>query len=362
MHKQLIYISFITLIMVTVLGCSLEVEPSTVERFRVTDSLVQKLLIDTVQEANGQSELTFSAKIIANEDRQALIYPMVSGSVKTVSVRIGDYVNKGQLLASLASAEMAGFEKDVIAASAELSVAKRNVENVRQLFNSGLASSKELEEAQHDFLVKEAEVKRTASVLKLNGGSRSGNYAIKSPISGYIVEKHINSNMQLRPDNDNPIFAIADLSNVSALINIYESDIQKIKEGDDVQVTLLSYPDRTFTGKINKIYNLLDVESKVINARVSIANPDLILKPGMLATAKIQSKSNNNLPVVKSRGIIFDEDRNYVLALDSSSKVTIKEVQISRKTAGLAYISKGLEAGERIIASKQVFIYESLKN
>jgi cobalt-zinc-cadmium efflux system membrane fusion protein len=362
MYKQIIYISFTMLIMATALGCSPAVEPSTVERFRVTDSLIKKLLIDTVQQANAQSELSFSAKIIANEDQQALIYPMVSGTVTTVPVRIGDYVKKGQLLASLSSAEMAGFEKDLVSARADLSISKRNVENLRQLYNSGLASSKELEEAQHDFSVKEAELKRTASVLKLNGGSRSGNYAITSPISGYIVEKRVNSNMQLRPDNDNPIFAIADLSKVSALINIYESDIPKIKEGDDVQLTLLSYPDRAFTGKINKIYNLLDAESKVINARVSIENPDLILKPGMLATARINSRSNIDLPVVRSRGIIFDDNRNYVLTLDSASNVKVKEVQISRKTAGLAYISKGLDAGERIIASKQVFIYESLKN
>jgi cobalt-zinc-cadmium efflux system membrane fusion protein len=359
MHKHLTYL---IVVIVTAMGCSPAVEPSEPAKFSVTDSLIRKLQIDTVQQANAHAELSFSAKIIADEERQALIYPMVSGTVKQVSVKFGDYIKKGQLLASISSVEMVGFEKDLIAATADLTVAKRNVDNVRQLFNSGLASSKELEEAEQDRQVKEAELKRTAAVLRLNGGSRSGSYAINSPISGYIVDKQINSNMQLRPDNDNPIFSVADLSTVSALINIYESDIPKIQAGDEVQVTLLSYPDRAFTGKINKIYNLLDADSKVIHARVSIANPDLTLKPGMLATAKIQSRSNINLPVVKSRGIIFDENHHYVITVDAASKVKIKEVEISRKTAGLAYISKGLEAGERIIASKQVFIYESLKN
>jgi len=362
MHKYISNITFTLLVLLGIQGCSPTVEPSTVERFQITDSLIKRLNIDTVQQANAHAELSFSAKIIAEEERQALIYPMVSGAVKTVSVKIGDYVKKGQVLASLTSAEMAGFEKDAIAADAELLVARRNVENLSQLFSSGLASSKELNEAQQDLLVKEAELKRTNSVLKLNGGSRSGNYAVTTPISGYIVEKQITSNMQLRPDNDNPIFSVADLSTVSAMINIYESDIPKIQMGDEVQISLLAYPDRVFTGKINKIYNLLDAESKVINARVSIANPNLILKPGMLATAKIQSRSNINLPVVRSRGIIFDDNRSYVLTVDAASKVKIKEVEISRKTAGLAYIGKGLEAGERIIASKQVFIYESLKN
>jgi cobalt-zinc-cadmium efflux system membrane fusion protein len=230
------------------------------------------------------------------------------------------------------------------------------------LYSSGLASARAVEEAKNDFLVKQAEDKRARSILKLNGGNSSGKYSILSPISGFIVEKNISSNMQLRVDNNQHLFAIADLSSVTAMVNIYESDIARIKEGDEVKVSILSYPDQTFTGLINKVYNTLDKDSKVMNAKVSISNPKLLLKPGMLATVKIQSKSGTNLPEVTSRGIIFDEDRNYVLKLTASNKIKIQQVEISRKSADKAYISKGLEAGDRIIASKQVFIYESLKN
>jgi cobalt-zinc-cadmium efflux system membrane fusion protein len=168
--------------------------------------------------------------------------------------------------------------------------------------------------------------------------------------------------MQLRADNDNSLFTIADLSSVSAIVNIYESDIPRISEGDEVKISILSYPDRQFFGKINKIYNVLDGESKVMNARVSIANPQFTLKPGMLATVSISARSGIDLPVVNSRGIIFDENRNYVLTLSADNKVQIKEVEVNRKANGKTYISKGLNAGDRIIASKQVFLYETLKD
>lgn len=362
MHIRVSYISYLCLMIFVAIGCSPNVEPITAKRFEVSDSLIKRLLIDTVQQANANVELSFSAKIMASEDKQANIYPMVSGLVKNVSVMVGDRVAKGQQLASLESAEMSAYEKDVVAADAALANARRSLEQTEKLYGSELASGKELEEAKNDFLVKTAELNNAKAVLKLNGGDSGGAYSIVSPISGFIIEKNVNSNMQLRPDNDQVLFAIADLSTVVALINIYESDIPNIKEGDEVQIALLSYPDRTFSGKINKILNVLDNDSKVMNAKVSISNPELILKPGMLATARIQSRSSINLPVVSSRGIIFDDNKNHVLVLDEAGKVKIQAVEISRKTAGKAYISKGLNPGQRIIASKQVFIYENLKN
>ena len=362
MHKRLTYIGFLSLMLFELVSCSSAVEPTAAERFEVNDSLLKRLLIDTVQQANTAAELSFSAKIVPNEDSRAAIYPMVSGTVQKVSVMVGDYVKKGQPLASIISPEMAGYEKDVVAAEAELATSRRGLNQTESLYNSGLSSGKELEEAKNDVRVKQAELARAKSILSLNGGNSSGWYMIASPIAGVIVEKNINSNMQLRPDNDQVIFTVADLSHVSALINIYESDIPNIAEGDEVRITLLSYPDRIFSGKIDKIFSVLDADSKVIHARVTLSNPDQILKPGMLATAKIQSRSGVYLPVVSSRGIIFDDNRNYVLVVDSAQNVKIQEVKISRQNAGKAYIAAGLGAGDRIIASKQVFIYESLKN
>lgn len=336
--------------------------PLVAEKFSIGDSLISKLLIDTVQAPNNKTDLSFSAKITANEERKADVFPMLSGSVTNVPVRLGDHVNKGQLLAVMASSDMAGLDKEAISSSAELRNAERAVKQAQQLFNSGLSSARELEEAKNEYLVKQAEDRRAQKTLKLNGGSANGNYTVKAPLSGFIIDKNVYANMQVRPDNDKSLFTIADLSNVWAMVNIYESDISRIKEGDLVSVSLLSYPEEEFKGKIDKIYNMIDNESRVMNARVSIPNPGYKLKPGMMSTVKISASSGSNLPVVNSRGIIFDEDKNYVLVLDSNNKPKIQQVEVGRKTADKTYISKGLNAGDRIIASKQVFLYESLKN
>lgn len=343
-------------------SCNSSKEAPVSEKFAVTDSLINRLLIDTVQQANNRTDLSFSAKITANEERKAEIFPMLSGTVRSVAVRLGDKVTSGQVLAIMGSAEMAGFDKEVISAAAELRNAERQVKQAEELYKSGLSSARELEEAKNDFLIKQAENKRALATLKLNGGNNSGNYTVKSPLSGFIIEKNVTANMQVRPDNDNNLFTVADLSKVWAMVNIYESDISRVKEGDEVQLSILSYPEKTFKGKIEKIYNLIDNESKVMKARVIVPNPGYLLKPGMMATVLVAAKSGIDLPVVNARGIVFDENKNYVLVIEGANKVRIQEVEIGRKTADKAYISKGLKAGDRVIASKQVFLYESLKN
>ncbi|WP_316806750.1 efflux RND transporter periplasmic adaptor subunit [Pedobacter agri] len=343
------------------IGCSNNKVETPTEKFSITDSLLSRLIIDTVQQANGKADIIFSAKISANEDRKSELFPMVSGSVNRVNVRLGDQVQAGQTLATVNSAEMAGFDKEVIAANAELKTADRILKQAEQLFESGLSSARELEEAKNEYQIKKAELKRANSVLKINGGSSTGLYAIKSPLNGFVIEKNVNDNMQLRGDNDKSLFTVADLSNVWAMINIYESDISRVKPGDEVNLSTLSYPEQIFKGRIDKIYNLIDQDSKVMNARVVISNPDFLLKPGMLGTVKVSASSGVNLPVVNARAVIFDENKNYVLLLDKNNKVRIQEIEIGRKTADGIFISKGVEAGDRVIASKQVFLFENLK-
>jgi len=356
-YKNTIFIAATGLI----LGCSEHKTAAPAEKFAITDSLINRLLIDTVQQANSKTELMFSAKVTANEERRSELFPMVSGTVNRVGVRLGDQVSQGQTLATVTSSEMAGFDKEVIAANAELKNAERAAKQAEQLFQSGLSSAKELEEAKNDYQIKKAEAKRANAVLKLNGGSSTGLYAIKSPISGFVIEKNVTENMQLRGDNDKSLFTIADLSNIWAMINIYESDISRVKAGDEVILSTLSYPDQVFKGKIEKLYNQVDQESKVMNARVVIPNPGFLLKPGMLGTVKVSANSAVDLPVLNSRAVIFDENKNYVLVLGQNHKVRIQEIEIGRKTADKTYISKGVQAGDRIIASKQVFLFESLK-
>ena len=92
----------------------------------------------------------------------------------------------------------------------------------------------------------------------------SGNayYQLKSPVSGFIVEKQISRDMQLRPDQSEELFTISGLSDVWVMADVYESDISKVSEDASVRISTLAYPDKMFVGTIDKVYHLLNSESK----------------------------------------------------------------------------------------------------
>jgi cobalt-zinc-cadmium efflux system membrane fusion protein len=289
------------------------------------------------------------------------VFPMVSGIVEDVRVQLGDVVQKGQTLAIMRSAEMAGFTKDYISAQADLRNTRRIYESTEDMYKGGLASKNDLEQAKSDYEKAEAENKRAGTVVGINTSNGQG-YEIKAPISGFVVQKNVNSNTQIRADNGQNLFTIADLSIVYLLINVYESDIANVKVGDPVKITTLSYPDKVFDGKIDKIDNILDPDTKVIHARVKIQNPGNLLKPDMFANVQIKATSGENLPVIDANTIIFDNDKNYVLIADGPAHVHIQPIVIAKKVEDRAYISSGVKPGDRIIASRQVYLFESLKD
>lgn len=359
-YKQLACALLLATTAISIQSCHHKEEEPKDEKFEVTDSLLRSLLIDTVKEASALSQINLTGSIAADENKMVKIYPMVSGIAHDVHVQLGDVVSAGQTLAVLKSAEMAGFTKDYISAEADLRSAKRTLQSTGDLYKSGLASQKDLEEAQSDYDKAAAENKRAGAVVNINRSNDQG-YLVKSPISGFVIEKNLNDNMQVRADNSANLFTVADLSDVYVLINIYESDISSVQVGDPVKITTLSYPDKMFSGKIEKIYDMLDPDNKVVKARVRIENPGNKLKPEMFANVTIKAKSGEDLPVIDTRALIFDNDKDYVVVVDGKAKVHVQQIQIAKRVENRAYIRAGLKAGDRIVASRQLYLFESLK-
>jgi cobalt-zinc-cadmium efflux system membrane fusion protein len=331
-------------------------------RFQVTDSLLKSVLIDTVKEASALTQITLTGSIAPDENKMVKVFPMVSGVAQDVHVQLGDVVQKGQTLAILKSAEMAAFTKDYISSEADIRNTRRILESTQDMYKSGLASQKDLEQAQSDYQKAVAEGKRAGAVIQINKSNSNG-YEVKTPITGFVVERNLTNNTQVRADNSQNLFTIADLSTVYVLVNVYESDISKIQTGDPVKITTLSYPDKVFDGKIDKIDNMLDPDNKVMHARIKINNPGNLLKPQMFANILIKAKSGENLPFINSNALVFDNDKNYVIVADGSkAKVHIQPVEIDKTVEDRAYIGKGLKPGDRVIASRQVYLYESLKD
>jgi cobalt-zinc-cadmium efflux system membrane fusion protein len=344
-------------------SCS-EKNPDREEKqgYILPDSLLKTIEIDTVGSSKVFNSLTLTGKVDFNEDRVLKIYPAISGQVSDIRVMPGDYVKKGQTLALLKSVEMAGFSNDYTLAKSNLSLAKKSLDAASDMYKSGLASQRDELAARESFNQALSALQKAQRVLDLNGGSMNGVYVVKAPIEGFIVEKQINNNMMIRPDNATGLFTISDLKDVWVMANVYESNIANVKSGDSVQVTTLSYPGKIFRGKVDKILNVLDPTNKVMKLRIVLPNTGYLLKPEMFASVTVKNTEDKMMTSIPSGALIFDHSQYYVLIYKSPSDITIRPVQVMSTVGDRSFISAGLSQGEKLIGTQALLIYQELNS
>ncbi len=326
----------------------------------IPDSLLRTLTIDTVGLCGVVHTVTLTGQVDFNEDKVVRIYPLVSGTVTDVRVMLGDYVTRGEELARVKSSEMAGYSSNLISAQTNLQVAKKNLEATLDMYHGGLASSRDSLSAVATYDQALAELRRIQAVININGGGDSATDVIRTPISGFIVEKFLTNNTIIRPDNGNSLFTISDLAEVWVIANVYESNIADIHPGDSVQITTLAYPGRIFPGKVDKIMNVLDPTNKVMKVRIVIANPGYLLKPEMFASVKVSNPEHREMLCVPQQAVVFDNSQYFVLVFHSPRDIRITPVQVETGSGDRYYITGGLHPGDRVICSQTLLIYQAL--
>ena len=308
-----------------------------------------------------RNELEFYGKIMADNNKLAEIYPVVGGSVTKVYVELGDYVKKGQLLATIRSTEVAGFEKELNDAQSDLTVAKNNMKTVQELFEGKLNTEREVLTAKSELEKAQSQLNRIQETYKIYSLKPNSMYEVRSPMSGFILQKVINEDMLLRNDHTNNIFDIAQIDEVWAIANVNEADIQQIGLGYNAEVTTVSYPDKVFKGKIDKIFNIIDPDTKSMQVRIKLQNADLLLKPEMKAAIKISYTLPEQMPTVPSSAVIFDKGRNYVMVYKDRFNIETRKVEVFRQLGDLTFINSGLKKGENVITKSQLLIYDRAK-
>jgi cobalt-zinc-cadmium efflux system membrane fusion protein len=349
---------------ITLQGCKGE-QKNPVEESRkyvIPDSLLRTLSMDTVQTRPLVNTIAFTGMVDANQDNQVNIFPLVSGNARDIKVQLGDYVTAGQVLGTVTSSEMAGYTNSLVVAQTNLSATKRLLEASKDLFKAGLASSLDVTTAQTNYDQAVAQLEMAQRILKINGDNTKGVWEIKSPVSGFIVQKNITNGTSIRTDNGTGIFTISDLKNVWVWANVYESNINNIHLGDDVSVTTLAYPGRIFKGKVDKMLNALDPTTKVMKVRVVIPNEKYELKPQMFASIEIANPENKQALCVSSKALIYDNSRYYVLVYNGHGDASITPVEVLNTLGDKTYIKSGLKEGQLVITTAAILIYGELNS
>jgi membrane fusion protein, heavy metal efflux system len=357
MNPKILAIGALAAIMVS---CHDKAATADPPQFAVSDSLLRTIKTEDVIECPLVKSLTLTGKVSYNEQSVDKVFPLVSGNINDIKVQLGDYVHQGQTLGVINSMEMAGYANDLAAAKANEVSAKRQLDASEEMIKSGLISQRDFVAAKSAYEQAEAQVTKTERVLRINGGNMQSQFAIKAPVSGFVIDKQATNNMSIRTDNANPLFIISDLKNVWIWANVYESNIADVHLGDEVDVTTLAYPDKKFAGTIDKVLNVLDPTNKVMKIRVVLPNPDYLLKPEMFASITVANKTDEQSLCVPSASLVFDNSQYYVLTYKDQTDIKITPVQVTSKYGEKTFITGDIHQGDKVVSSNTVLIYQAL--
>lgn len=359
--KRLFLLMIVVALIINIIACTPKKKVFSETRFCLNDTLMRSIKIEKVDSTNYNVKLVLPGIVTFNDDKVIKIFPLVSGIVREVKVQLGDRVKKGQVLAIIKSSEMAGFSNDLVNARANLEISKRNYTKTKELFAGGLSSQIDVIGAEKDLLKAKSDLNRITEILNVNGSSTEGsNYIVKAPADGFIVDKQINPNTQIRSDNGNNLFMISDLNKIWVMANVYEADIVKVSLGQSVTISTLSYPDKFFSGSIDRIYNVLDPINKTMKVRVQLSNPGFLLKPQMFASVSVKTKTIQSKIGIPSSSVIFDNSKNYVLVFKDKCDIEAREIKLGYTDGSISYIEDGLVSNERIIVQNPLFVYQAL--
>lgn len=333
------------------------------EKFCVSDSLAKMIKIETADVENIADALNLSGEVTFNQDKVVRVMPLSSGQVLDVKVSLGDYVKQGQILAVMKSSEIMSGYNDVAVTKTDLEIARKNMESSESLWKSGMNSEREYLTSKDEYEKARNIYAKNQELLKVYGNQNTkanGEILIKAPISGYVVEKKISAGTQVRPDNADNLFTISDLREVWVMANVFETDIARIKEGYVAQIKTIAYPDKKFSGKIDKISEVLDPTNKAMKVRIRIQNEQLLLKPEMFTNVTVLNTENAKAITIPSSALVFDNGKNYVVIYKDKCNMLIREANILKTVGDKTYLRDGVQAGEQLITEHQLLVYSAL--
>jgi Cu(I)/Ag(I) efflux system membrane fusion protein len=298
----------------------IKIAPGKVQRTGVRSELVQSRLVISKIRVPGSIQLDERRVTIVATRSMAFIE-------KVANVTTGDPVKKGQTLMWL-------YSPDIAAAAAQY-LATPGYEGGRtRLDNLDVPPAVA------------AEIKENHKVPMT--------IAWPAPRDGIIFERMAVDGM--KADAGQPLFKLADLSVVWALVDVAEHDFERIKPGQSVSIKARGLSDRTFSGRVSVIYPQINRETRTARVRVELQNPDLVLRPDMYVEAEIAAGDGDKVFTVPDSAVIDSGERQLVILDLGGGSFEPREVKTGRRGEGLVEIREGVADGDKIVTAANFLI------
>jgi cobalt-zinc-cadmium efflux system membrane fusion protein len=387
-------ILFVTLLALVQIGCNKTPPASSAANASPSPAATPSGAIETqiVTQQSIAGVIPATGKILVPENRIAVIGPVNEGRIVRLYAGQGTRVRKGQKLADLESADIdeaeadylkaqADYENALRSSAAEVKLAQQSYDRNKLLYEQKITAGKNLQSAEHDLEVAKATAENSVNgtkaaltaarrkllILGLNVATidalakktdLAATFSLNSPIDGIVVER--NATVGASVGTDANVFKIIDLSQVWVDANVFEKDLQRVRTGQEVKLTVPAFPQTTFSGRVIFVDSVVDPDTRTVKVRTEVANPDGRLKPDMFANVQIVTDVNRAAISVPQSAVLNDEGKTIVFVADGNT-FDKRQVQAGIQDNDRVEIIDGLKAGDKVVVKGNYLLLENSK-
>ena len=315
------------------------------------------LVVQAVGGDGAARMIDLPAAVEADPARVANILTPLSGRVAALKVGLGQRVKRGQVLAIIASGDLAQAYDDDDKARDAFDLAGKALERAKGVREAGGAANKDLEAAQSAYNQAQAEQTRTRTRLKsLNGASagRTRELVLTAPQAGVVTALSIAAGVQVS-DPTAVLMTVTNVDRVFVTANVAESDVGRIGLGAPADVALTAFPGQTLHGRVTEMNAVVEPDTRRQKVRIALPNDDGRLMPNMYATVRVSVPSAGGVFVPQS-ALLMNNDTTSVLVEVRPWVFQRRAVQVGDETESAARVLSGLAAGERIVVKGGVLL------
>jgi cobalt-zinc-cadmium efflux system membrane fusion protein len=339
---------------------------------------LKQIQVQAVQSASVPAdELVAPARVAVNPNRVARVVPQVQGRVVRVMTGLGEFVEQGQPVVEIDSpdadaAVSAALQAQATERQARATLVKAEADLARttDLYQYKAVAEKDLLGARNDLAqaragLEAAEAAREQTVRKLELlGLKPGAFhqpvLVRAPISGKVLEVNVapgeyRAAVSYHSDTTAPLLTIADLSTIWVSADVPEPSLQLIHVGEPVTIDLVSFPDEHLAGKVARIGDVVDAQTRTLKVHVELANARGRLRPEMFGSIRHAGPSHT-VPVVPEAAIVQEYGRPIVFLERGAGRFERRVVTTGVRVGALVSVPAGLEVGDRVVVDGAILL------
>ncbi len=322
----------------------------------------------------------------------ANIGPVHEGRLVRLYAGQGSNVRKGQKLADLESADIDQAEADYLKALAdsenarrtslaEVKFAQATYDRIKMLYEKTITAGKNLQAAEHDLELAKASAASSVAGAKaaLTAAHRhllilglkesdinalaskpalAAVFSLTAPIAGIVIER--NGTIGATVGSDANVFKIIDISRVWIDANVFEKDLERVKRGQAVKVSVPAFPGSSFSGRVILVSSVVDPETRSVKVRTEVPNPDGRLKPDMFANVQIITDLHRTAISIPQSAVLNDGGKTVVFVADGSGYAK-RGVNVGIQGNDRVEIIEGLQAGDKVVVKGNYLLLQQSK-